>query len=153
MKRQRLVVAGVVGILGLSLGLGARAQASEVRGPSAGVVLGSHGWGVWIGGPTVEHHRPPVVHREVVVTRPWRDRFVRIGHPPERRVETIIVPRPVVVPPVICETGTVEVWITNSNGSQTRVQLTRAGRWYIGPRGEYYAGMPTNEQLRAIYGF
>jgi hypothetical protein len=153
MKRQRLLLASVAGILVLSLGLGARAQASEVRGPSAGVVIGSHGWGVWIGGPVVEHRRPPVVHREVVVTRPWRERFVRIGCPPEQRVETVIVHRPAVVPPVIVENGPVEVWITNSNGSKTSVKLTREGRWYIGPRGEYYAGMPTNEQLRVVYGF
>jgi hypothetical protein len=53
----------------------------------------------------------------------------------------------------VVEDGTVTVWITNSNGSTTSVRLTRQGPWYIGPRGEYYAQMPTNEQLRVVYGF
>jgi len=59
----------------------------------------------------------------------------------------------VVVPPPVVESYAVTVWITNSNGSRTSVQLTRQGPWYIGPRGEYYGDMPTNEQLRIAYGF
>jgi hypothetical protein len=55
-------------------------------------------------------------------------------------------------PPVI-QNNTVTVWITNSNGSRTSVPLTRQGRGYLGPRGEYYDQMPTNEQLRVVYGF
>mgnify|MGYP006306491297 FL=1 len=48
----------------------------------------------------------------------------------------------------------VTVWITNSNGSKTPVKLTRtaSGR-YIGPRGETYDAMPTEEQLKKVYGF
>jgi hypothetical protein len=64
-------------------------------------------------------------------------------------------PVPVVVepaPPVI-EESAVTVWFTNSNGSKTSVQITRRGGWYVGPRGEYYDQMPTNEQLRLAYGF
>lgn len=46
------------------------------------------------------------------------------------------------------------VWITNSNGSRTPVLLRAAdGGTFIGPRGEYYAGLPTEDQLRPIYGF
>ena len=44
------------------------------------------------------------------------------------------------------------VWITNSNGSQTPVKLTKDGPGYIGPRGERYASMPTEEQLKQVYG-
>lgn len=45
------------------------------------------------------------------------------------------------------------VWIVNSNGSRTPVELRRAdGGMYVGPRGEYYMGLPTNEQLRPLYG-
>ncbi len=45
------------------------------------------------------------------------------------------------------------VWIQNSNGSRTPVllRMTEGGQ-YIGPRGEYYPSMPTEEQLRAVYG-
>ena len=45
------------------------------------------------------------------------------------------------------------VWIQNSNGSRTPVQLRMTeGGQYIGPRGEYYDTMPTEDQLRKIYG-
>ncbi len=46
----------------------------------------------------------------------------------------------------------ITVWITNSNGSQTPVKLTKDGPGYIGPRGERYASMPTEEQLKQVYG-
>jgi uncharacterized protein YcfJ len=46
------------------------------------------------------------------------------------------------------------VWIQNSNGSRTPVTLRQVeGGQYIGPRGEYYSAMPTEEQLRKVYGF
>lgn len=49
--------------------------------------------------------------------------------------------------------NTETVWITNSNGSQIPVKLVRDGNEYIGPRGERYTTKPTEEQLRAVYGF
>lgn len=50
-------------------------------------------------------------------------------------------------------TGTVTVWIDNPNGSRTPVTLRAAvGGTWIGPRGEFYAVMPTDQQLRPIYG-
>ena len=51
------------------------------------------------------------------------------------------------------EQDTVTVWITNSNGSTTPVKLRRSGPGFIGPRGEHYAQMPTNEDLAKVYGF
>lgn len=61
------------------------------------------------------------------------------------------VPAPVVVVQQLPAVET--VWIQNSNGSRTPVQLRRAdGGMFVGPRGEYYLGLPTNEQLRQIYG-
>ena len=45
------------------------------------------------------------------------------------------------------------VWITNSNGSKVPVKLRKSGPNYIGPRGETYATMPTEDQLRPVYGF
>jgi hypothetical protein len=64
-------------------------------------------------------------------------------------VEPVIVRPPLIAPEPI----TITVWITNSNGSMTSIQLTREGSWYRGPRGEYYTSIPTNEQLRIAYGF
>jgi len=50
------------------------------------------------------------------------------------------------------EQNTVTVWITNSNGSQVPVRLTKSGPNFIGPRGEIYSSMPTEEQLKKLYG-
>ncbi|MBN1818785.1 MAG: hypothetical protein JW828_15595 [Sedimentisphaerales bacterium] len=51
------------------------------------------------------------------------------------------------------EQNIVTVWITNSNNSRIPVQLTRSGPNYIGPRGEIYNTMPTEDQLKMVYGF
>jgi len=52
------------------------------------------------------------------------------------------------------KTNTVTVFVTNSNGSVTEVKLTKSGQDYIGPKGETYRNtLPTEEQLRPIYGF
>lgn len=45
------------------------------------------------------------------------------------------------------------IWITNSNGSKVPVRLRKEGPSYIGPRGEHYSSLPTEEQLRSVYGF
>jgi hypothetical protein len=48
---------------------------------------------------------------------------------------------------------TIIVWITNDNGSKTEVRLIAAsdGR-YTGPKGESYSSMPTEGQLKVMYG-
>jgi hypothetical protein len=51
------------------------------------------------------------------------------------------------------EMNTVTVNITNSNGSVSPVKLTKQGVGYVGPRGEYYNELPTEDQLRPVYGF
>ena len=51
------------------------------------------------------------------------------------------------------EQNVVTVWVTNSNGSQRPVRLRRDGPGYIGPRSERYPSMPSEEQLRMVYGF
>jgi len=93
-----------------------------------------------------------------------RHRFIRLGPPLPCPV---VVPRPVVrqivinpVPRVSISVPTVHiaptkltVWVTNSNGSRISVELTKDGPWYVGPQGEYYTSIPTNEQLRVVYGF
>lgn len=49
--------------------------------------------------------------------------------------------------------NTVTVMVINSNGSYTPVVLRRYGSAFIGPRGEYYTLLPSDAQLRPIYGF
>lgn len=51
------------------------------------------------------------------------------------------------------EANTVTVDITNSNGSIYTVKLKKKGSGYEGPRGEYYATMPSEEQLKQVYGW
>ena len=51
------------------------------------------------------------------------------------------------------EQNSVTVWITNSNGSKVPVKLRKDGPNFIGPRGEIYQSMPTEDQLKIVYGF
>ncbi len=51
------------------------------------------------------------------------------------------------------EMRAVAVNITNSNGSVSQVRLRRQGVGYVGTRGEYYHRLPTEDELRPIYGF
>ena len=43
--------------------------------------------------------------------------------------------------------------ITNSNGSISQVRLRKQGVGYVGTRGEYYNRLPTEDELRPVYGF
>jgi hypothetical protein len=112
-------------------------------------------------------HKTCVTHKhrgQIVITSPLFKRFIRIYSP---RPKIVVVERPCVrhiavnLSPTITVTRpkcTVEqteatVWITNSNGSRTSVKLKKSGPGYLGPRGEWYPNMPTNEQLRMVYGF
>ncbi len=51
------------------------------------------------------------------------------------------------------QTDYVAVNITNSNGSVSQVRLRKQGVGYVGTRGEYYNHLPTENELRPIYGF
>ncbi|MHC4739034.1 MAG: glycine zipper domain-containing protein [Planctomycetota bacterium] len=51
------------------------------------------------------------------------------------------------------EQNVVTVWITNSNGSKIPIRLKRSGPNYIGPKGDYYDHLPTEDELRPVYGF
>lgn len=97
---------------------------------------------------------PPALRHGPFRFRPWHHRpWHHRWHPPvlvkPPRLPKIIVSRPCPPPP----SRTISIWVTNSNGSQTEVKLTRKGHGYIGPRGEYYDTFPSNEQLRMVYGF
>jgi uncharacterized protein YcfJ len=47
----------------------------------------------------------------------------------------------------------VTVNVTNSNGSFTPVKLTKSCDNYTGPRGEVYDHLPTEAELKPVYGF
>ena len=51
------------------------------------------------------------------------------------------------------EINTRLVRVTNSNGSIVLVRLRRQGVGWVGTAGEYYAKLPTDSQLRPVYGF
>jgi hypothetical protein len=94
-------------------------------------------------------------HQRTFLKRRPRPRKVVVVHPPRRRhIAVNLVPNITITKrEVVVEPTTVTVWITNSNGSQTSVSLRKSGPGFIGPRGEWYPTMPTNEQLRVVYGF
>ena len=51
------------------------------------------------------------------------------------------------------EKRTIIIWVTNDNGSKTEVKVIGSViGGYTGPKGEYYASLPTEEQLKASYG-
>jgi hypothetical protein len=85
----------------------------------------------------------PPVYRGVLI---WPSQRILIG-------PTIVVAA-APAPMVVSRVETIMVWITNFNGSKSAVTLTKDmyGPGYIGPRGEYYTTMPTEEQLRPVYG-
>jgi len=164
MKRQRfLLIASVGMIVALSVSDLHAGSIFICSHSSPRIVATRHagiGFGVWIGRPPVVPVRP---HRPIIVTRPSHRRFVHIRPPHHKKA---VIHRPVVrrvvvnpAPPVIVHhpapvyEAVITIWITNSNGSRTSVRLTREGPWHVGPRGEYYNTLPTNEQLRVIYGF
>lgn len=80
---------------------------------------------------------------------------IRSRYSHHRRSTVISHRRPVAVQtrlPVRIHRSTVTVWITNHNGSRTSVVLIKEGPWYIGPKGERYHSLPTQHQLRPLYG-
>ena len=144
MIRRKLLVAAIGSLGVLFFAMPSRADSLSI------FARPSHDFSI---GFSIGDHHPyyPPKHGRFYRGRPWEHRFVRIGPPPVVIVQPPVAPVVITPPPV--EQGTVTVWITNSNGSTTPVTLTRQGGSYIGPRGEYYAAMPSNEQLRMVYGF
>ena len=75
--------------------------------------------------------------------------YVVVPTPPENYV-TASLSQPATSAAGTAET--VQINVPNSNGSYTTVKLTKSNNGYIGPQGEFYAGHPTVEQLKALYG-
>ena len=140
MARQKLLQISVVVLLLAT----ASSQASSLS-----ISIGGHGLHFSASNRHVVRHAPR--HRQtssrVIIASP------RILVP--RRSVHVHRPAPVYRPIVrhCVSPVTVTVWITNSNGSQQPLVLTKTGRGYRGPRGEYYTIFPSNRQLRRAYGF
>ena len=166
MARHRILLTVTIGLVVLSLTPGLWAGPVVIASrPTPNVVVSAHvGLGHWVGAhvrPQIGH---PPRHKMIAFNGPWRHRFLRLGPPRcgpavvHRRPAPPVVVRhaPIVTvraPAVPVAHGSITVWVTNSNGSRTSVKLTRSGPGYLGPRGEWYDGIPTNEHLRVIYGF
>lgn len=74
----------------------------------------------------------------------------RILH--RRRLMAFSPRRGIIIGPT-AEEKTIVVCVTNNNGSKTEVKLIAAADGgYTGPKGEYYSTMPSEEQLKALYG-
>jgi hypothetical protein len=115
---------------------------------------GGFHWGIDIGVLIA----PPLVApvyvyppQEVIVSQP-----VVVASPPP---QVVVAPPPQVVvaspsvTTVVPQEKTVVIWLANDNGSRTEVKLVQTSDGgYLGPKGEYYSSMPTNEQLRTFYG-
>lgn len=138
MARQRLLQISVVVLL---LGT-ASAQASSLS-----ISIGGRGLHFSVSNrhvarrsPGYRHTTPRIISPQPRILAPTR--HVHVHRPVYRPIVKHCV-RPV----------TVTIWITNSNGSQQPLVLTKTGRGYRGPRGEYYTIFPSNRQLRRAYGF
>ncbi len=139
MARQKLLQISVVVLLVTT----ASAQASSLS-----ISIGGHGLHFSASNRHVVRHAPRHRHTssKVIIARPRV--LVPRRHVQVHRPATVYRPTPRhCVSPV-----TVTLWITNSNRSQQPIVLTKTGRGYRGPRGEYYTVFPSNRQLRGAYG-
>ena len=83
----------------------------------------------------------------------WRGRGWYSWHRPVRRYTEAASPACSTLPYAAPAYGeTLVVNVRNANGSYTPVTLRRQGNVYVGPRGEQYLLVPTEEQLKDVYG-
>jgi hypothetical protein len=86
----------------------------------------------------------------------YQDGYVVVPAPaveaaPEEAVQQPAAPQ-VLSQPAQSSNGPIVINIPNSKGGYTPVKLVKANNGYIGPQGEFYAGHPTMDALRALYG-
>lgn len=93
--------------------------------------------------PTVYVQPAPVVYET--------SRVVYVQPRPQVVQQITVVEQPVQVAPP--QPVTITISLQNSNGSFTPVTLRQVGTQWVGPRGEYYNGVPSVGQLRPMYGF
>jgi hypothetical protein len=64
-------------------------------------------------------------------------------------------PAPVVMalpPAEVITQDSIIVNLPNNDGTYTVVVLKRSGNGYVGPQGEFYTQLPSNDQLKIMYG-
>jgi hypothetical protein len=95
--------------------------------------------------PDVIVESPVIVQRPSVIVQPAAPAQV-YSAPEERLIDGQLKTTKTISNP------TFTVWVTNDNGSRTPVTLRPQGTGFVGPSNEYYSTMPTEEQLKPLYG-
>jgi len=112
------------------------------RNPRGDLIFGLIGIGVAAAVISSMNRTETVVVRQPVYVQPEPTRVVYVQQPQ-------VIQQPVVVQQPL----TVTVNVQNSNGSFTPVTLRQSGEQWVGPKGEFYDGVPSVGQLRPAYGF
>lgn len=84
--------------------------------------------------------------------RPYSDGFVVVQEP---TIPAQPAPAPVEEKKATVQqkgTDTISINVPNSKGDFSAVKLVKHKDGYLGPQGEYYAGHPTVDQLKVLYG-
>ena len=124
---------------------------------------GHYNMGFYYGYPYYPYYDyPVVVERPVVIAQPapvivQQAAPVQVYVPPgerlaDGRVKSEVASSQPAVQTAAASSQTTVIWIKNDNGSQTPVTLRQQGAGYIGPQNEYYSTLPTEEQLKPVYG-
>lgn len=153
MKTRKYIVVAVVAVAIFAVASNSFARPAKHR--SRGRVAIHHSYR--------SRHKDTSPHRRKFRAKPYRrGKRIMVAHRRNRIIvrsywlrAVFAPPRQTIVvttPPKIIETAGITVWITNDNGSKTAVTLTRDGPCYVGPLGEYYTSMPTEAQLKMLYG-
>jgi hypothetical protein len=101
--------------------------------------------------PTVYVQPAPVVYMQPAPVVYETPRVVYVQPQPRVVQQITVVEQPVQVAPP--QPMTITISLQNSNGSFTPVTLRQVGAQWVGPKGEYYDGVPSVGQLRPMYGF
>jgi len=107
--------------------------------------------GIGLAAAIVSTMERPVVYVQPAPVVYETPRVVYVQQQPQVVQQITVVQQPVqVVPP---KPMTMTISVQNSNGSFIPVTLRQVGAQWVGPKGEYYNGVPSVGQLRPMYGF
>ncbi|MHB0947194.1 MAG: hypothetical protein ACYC3B_08480 [Sedimentisphaerales bacterium] len=176
MKTMKYILAVIVLIAAISLTTTDAVARSHHGHSSFSIGIYDGGWGFGYGygyrGPHYWRYYgypyypyydyPVVVERPVVIAQPapiivQQAAPVQVYVPPverlaDGRVKSEVASSQPAVQTAAASSQTTVIWIKNDNGSQTPVTLRQQGAGYIGPQNEYYSTLPTEEQLKPVYG-
>ena len=128
----------------------------------------NHYWGgfyigpVWYANPTIVVAGIPYYNFSGVYYTPYGDELVAVAPPvvSPTVVQAPSTPTAVVSAPAKVETKEADqktgdiviINIPKAGGGHTPVKLVKTEKGYVGPQGEFYAGHPTVDQLKVLYG-